>query len=114
MAAVGALTLPLFVVLQSCGMFAFGLVLPNLTAMVIGPLGSMAGTASSLFGFVSTLIAAMVGLVVGQLFDGTVRPVAGAYIVVSAGALLILWRWGGKGDEDQGFVVASASMSPSA
>ena len=114
MAAAGVLTLPLFVVLQSCGMFAFGLVLPNLTAMVIGPLGSMAGTASSLFGFVSTLIAALVGLVVGQLFDGTVRPVAGAYIVVSACALLVLWRYGGEGDEDQGFVVASASISPSA
>lgn len=112
-ATAGALTLPLFVVIQSCNMFAFGLLLPNLTAMIISPLGSIAGTASSLFGFVSTLIAAVVGFAVGQLFDGTVRPVAGAYIVVSACALVILTRYGGKGDEDQGLVVASPSMSAS-
>jgi len=112
-ATAGTLTLPLFVVLQACSMFAFGLVLPNLTAMIISPLGSMAGTASSLFGFVSTVIAALLSFAVGQLFDGTVRPVAGAYIVVSACALVILARYGGKGDEDQGLVVASASMSAS-
>lgn len=112
-ATAGALTLPLFVVIQSCNMFAFGLLLPNLTAMIISPLGSIAGTTSSLFGFVSTLIAAVIGFAVGQLFDGTVRPVAGAYIVVSACALVILTRYGGKGDEDQGLVVASPSMSAS-
>jgi len=111
MATAGVLTLPLFVVLQSCGMFAFGLVLPNLTAMIISPLGSMAGTASSLFGFVSTVIAALLSFAVGQLFDGTVRPVAGAYMLVSACALVILARYGGEGDEDQGLVVARASIS---
>jgi DHA1 family bicyclomycin/chloramphenicol resistance-like MFS transporter len=113
MATAGALTLPLFLVLQSCSMFAFGLLMPNLTAMIISPLGSIAGTASSLFGFVSTVIAALLGFAIGQLFDGTIRPVACAYILVSACAFVILARYGGKGDEDQGLVVASPSMSPS-
>jgi DHA1 family bicyclomycin/chloramphenicol resistance-like MFS transporter len=110
-ATAGTMSLPLYLVIQSCNMFAFGLLLPNLTAMAIGPLGSIAGTASSLFGFVSTMIAALLSFVVGQLFDGTIRPVAGAYILVSTCALVILARCGGKDDKDQGFVVASASIS---
>lgn len=93
LAAVGGASLPVFMLLQACGMFAFGLLLPNLTAMVMNPLGSIAGTAASVFGFVSTTIAAPISFIVGLLFDGTIRPVAGAYVVVGLLSLLILTRY---------------------
>jgi DHA1 family bicyclomycin/chloramphenicol resistance-like MFS transporter len=93
LAAVGAASLPVFLLLQACGMFAFGLLLPNLTAMVMNPLGRIAGTAASVFGFVSTTIAAPISFVVGYLFDGTIRPVAGAYALTGVLALLILSRY---------------------
>jgi len=97
LAAAGAASLPVFLLLQACGMFAFGLLLPNLTAMVMNPLGSIAGTAASVFGFVSTMIAAPISFVVGLLFDGTIRPVAGAYALIGVLALLILSRYREEG-----------------
>lgn len=93
LAAAGHASLPAFMLLQACGMFAFGLLLPNLTATVMNPLGSIAGTAASLFGFVSTMIAAPISFVVGFLFDGTIRPVAGAYVLVGLLSLAILSRY---------------------
>jgi len=93
LAAVGAASLPVFLLLQACSMFAFGLLLPNLTAMVMNPLGSIAGTAASVYGFVSTTIAAPISFVVGFLFDGTIRPVTGAYALIGVLALLILARY---------------------
>jgi len=93
-AVAAGMSLPVFLAIQACNMFAFGLLLPNLTTMAMNPLGSIAGTASSIFGFVSTTIAAGAAFVVGQCFDGTVRPVAGAYVLISAAALLILSHYG--------------------
>jgi DHA1 family bicyclomycin/chloramphenicol resistance-like MFS transporter len=93
LAAVGAASLPVFLLLQACSMFAFGLLLPNLTAMVMNPLGSIAGTAASVYGFVSTTIAAPISFVVGFLFDGTIRPVTGAYALIGVLSLLILSRY---------------------
>ena len=93
LATVGCAPLPVFMFLQACAMFGFGLLLPNLTAMVMSPLGSIAGTAASVFGFVSTSIAALISFVVGYLFDGTIRPVTGAYVLVGVLSLLILSRY---------------------
>ncbi|BAL24651.1 multidrug effflux MFS transporter [Azoarcus sp. KH32C] len=97
LAAVGGASLPVFMLLQACGMFAFGLLLPNLTAMVMNPLGSIAGTAASVFGFISTTIAAPISFLVGFLFDGTIRPVAGAYVTIGLLSLLILTRYRQEG-----------------
>lgn len=93
LASVGGVSLPAFMLLQGCSMFAFGLLLPNLTAMVMNPLGSIAGTAASVFGFVSTMIAAPISFLVGFFFDGTVRPVVGAYLMIGLLSLLILTRY---------------------
>lgn len=89
---VSAPLLWLFLMIQSCNMFAFGLLLPNLTAMAIDPFGQIAGTASSLYGFLATTIGALLGFMVGQCFDGTVRPVLAGYVILSAVALvLVAW-----------------------
>lgn len=89
-AASGEFPLTAFLVVQAGNMFAFGLVLPNLTAMSMNPLGHIAGTASSMYGFVSTTVGALLGGIVGQCFDGSVRPLLAAYVLVAVAALATL------------------------
>lgn len=84
--------LSLFLMIQACNMFAFGLLLPNLTAMALDPFGQIAGTASSLYGFLVATIGALLAFAVGQLFDGTVRPLLAAYVILSAISLLLIAR----------------------
>lgn len=79
-----------FALLQSCMMFCFGLVGPNFGAMAMEPLGHVAGTASSVQGFVSTIGGALVGFYVGQHFDGTVVPLTLGFAGCSSAALLVV------------------------
>ena len=63
-----------FVIFQACIMFCFGLMGSNFGAMAMEPMGHIAGTASSVQGFVTTVGGAILGFCVGQSFDGTVKP----------------------------------------
>ncbi|WP_075216880.1 multidrug effflux MFS transporter [Mongoliimonas terrestris] len=88
--------LVLFLVLMAANNFLFSLTLPNFNAMSMEPLGAIAGTASSLIGFYTTLGGALLGLVVGQSFDGTVTPLATGFLVLSATTLAVVF-WTEKG-----------------
>lgn len=96
LAAAGEFTLPMFLAIQAGNMFAFGVLLPNLTAMSVNPLGHIAGTASSVYGFVSTTVGAVLGGIIGQCFDGSVRPVFAAYVLLAAAALATLRLTGSR------------------
>ncbi len=89
-ALTGHETLVSFAILQSCMMFCFGLLGPNFGAMAMEPLGHVAGTASSVQGFVSTVGGALVGFYVGQHFDGTVVPLTLGFILCSTLALVVV------------------------
>jgi DHA1 family bicyclomycin/chloramphenicol resistance-like MFS transporter len=67
-------------------MIGAGLVLPNAMAGGVGPFPRMAGLASSLLGFAQMGIAALVGIAVAHLTDGTARPMAGALLLACLGA----------------------------
>lgn len=54
--------------------FFFGLIGPNFNAMAMEKVGQIAGTAASLIGCYSTAVGAFSGFLVGQSFDGTIRP----------------------------------------
>jgi DHA1 family bicyclomycin/chloramphenicol resistance-like MFS transporter len=54
--------------------FFFGLTVPNFNAMAMEPLGHVAGMASSVLGSYTTAAGALFGWLIGQAFDGTVRP----------------------------------------
>ena len=56
------------------------------------PLGHVAGTASSAIGFFTTVSGALLGFGIGQLFDGTVMPLTGAYVLLGLGALAVVMR----------------------
>jgi DHA1 family bicyclomycin/chloramphenicol resistance-like MFS transporter len=54
--------------------FFFGLTVPNFNAMAMEPLGHVAGMASSVLGSYTTTAGAFFGWLIGQAYDGTVRP----------------------------------------
>jgi DHA1 family bicyclomycin/chloramphenicol resistance-like MFS transporter len=71
--------------------------MPNFNAMAMEPLGKVAGTASSFIGFYTTLAGALLGMIAGQSFDGTVIPLAVAYSVFSVLCLaIVLWTERGR------------------
>ncbi len=83
-------TIWLFAVLQSAMMFCFGLVGANFNSIAMEPLGHVAGTGSSIFGFVTTVGGALFGFFIGQQFDGTVVPLTLGFVSCGIVALLIV------------------------
>ncbi len=64
--------------------FMAGLVLGNLNALAMEPLGHIAGLSASLIGFISTVLAVVVAIPIGLAFDGTVIPLASGMFVISS------------------------------
>lgn len=89
-AASGYETLAGFIVLQSLQMATFGLIGSNFSAMSMEPVGHIAGTAASIQGFISNVGGALVGVVIGQAFNGTTLPVALGFVVCGLASLTIV------------------------
>jgi DHA1 family bicyclomycin/chloramphenicol resistance-like MFS transporter len=81
------LPLPLFMVLAALMMFAFGLTFANFTALALEPQGRIAGTASSLYGSITTLLGIGIGTMIGQAYDGTLLPFATGFFLCTLAAL---------------------------
>ncbi len=84
----GLETIWTFSALQALMMFFFGLMVSNFNAMAMEPVGHVAGTASSALGFVSTVGGALLGFLLGQLFDGTTLPLTLGFAALGIGALV--------------------------
>ena len=84
-------TLLAFMLLQGGSVFVFGFLASNLNTLAMEPLGHVAGTASSMIGFFSTVAGALIGLMVGHLFNGSVSPLVGAYVVLGTLALVTVY-----------------------
>jgi MFS transporter, DHA1 family, multidrug resistance protein len=81
-----------FVALQSLTMATFSLSISNFGAMAMEPMGSIAGIAASLQGFISTFGGALVGILIGEQFNGTTVPLAAGALCcgfVSLGLVLL-------------------------
>lgn len=86
-----------FALLLSLTMACFGLAGANAGALSMEPLGHIAGTASSVQGLVTTIGGALIGLAIGQQFNGTVVPFLAGFAVCGAIALaLALWANGAR------------------
>ena len=86
-----------FGLVLAANQFLASLAFPNFNAMAMEPLGAVAGTASSFMGFYTTLAAALLGLAIGQAFDGTVLPLGVGYVALSILAVLVvLWTEKGR------------------
>ncbi len=87
----GWLSFPVYMVLAIANMFTFGLMFSNFTALAMEPQGHIAGTASSLFGSITTLIGSAAGALIGQDFNGTMLPfTTGAFICTLAALVIVI------------------------
>ena len=86
----GYQTLTNYLALQALTMACFGLTGSNFSAMAMEPVGHIAGTASSVQGFISTLGGATIGIIIGQAFNGTTLPVTTGFLIVAVAALIIV------------------------
>lgn len=84
-AFVGAGLISVWTIIAPVTVFTFGsgFMFPNCQAGAIGPYPHMAGTAAALLGSIQMAVAALVGALVGQLHDGTARPMV--FVMVSCG-----------------------------
>lgn len=65
----------------------FGFVGTNFNALAMDPLGHVAGTASSVLGFMQTLGGGLLGAAIGYFYDGTVVPLLTGYVVLSLASI---------------------------
>lgn len=87
----GELPFPAFMTLFALAMFQFGWIGSNFNALSMEPLGHIAGSASSVQGFLQTLGGGIIGAVIGQAFDGTTMPLAAGFCGVAfIGLVLVL------------------------
>ncbi|MCB2100332.1 MAG: multidrug MFS transporter, partial [Rhodobacterales bacterium] len=80
---------------MSLSFFCVGLLMGNLQAMAMEPLGHIAGTAAAVVGCLQTLISVVLGILIGRAFDGTVLPLVAAFAVLGALSLAVS-RWAGR------------------
>jgi MFS transporter, DHA1 family, multidrug resistance protein len=87
--------LPVFLAGVATMLAAHALLIPNLTSLAMAPMGSVAGTASSLVGASQIAGGALLGAGLDRLYDGSIRPLASGFLVlgcVAFAAVLVAER----------------------
>ena len=84
------LPLALYMALSATALFSFGMMYSNFTALALEPQGHIAGTASSLFGSITTLLGIAIGVTLGQLYDGTLLPFAIGSLICTLTVLAVV------------------------
>lgn len=93
----GAETLWMFTVLMMVNVGLIGFIGSNFGSIAMEDFGHMAGVASSYQSFAKTLLAATVGALIGQQYDGTTLPLAYAFLISAiVGLTLVFWAERGK------------------
>jgi DHA1 family bicyclomycin/chloramphenicol resistance-like MFS transporter len=75
--------------------FCTGILFGNINAMAMQPLGHMAGMGAAVVGSLSTLISMLLGMLIGQSYNGTVLPLVIGMTVLSAITIFVV-RWTAK------------------
>jgi DHA1 family bicyclomycin/chloramphenicol resistance-like MFS transporter len=87
----------LYMLFFAAAMFQFGWIGSNFNSLAMEPLGHVAGTASSVLGFMSTAGGGAIGALIGQAYDGTTLPLVAAFFVLSLiGLIFVLIAERGK------------------
>lgn len=82
----------LFMMFCMISFFCIGILFGNLNALAMEPMGKVAGMAASLIGSISMLISLPVGVVIGQLYNNTVTPMIGSFLIAGVLVLFIFLR----------------------
>lgn len=81
-----------FTLLSGLTFFLIGLMGSNFGAMAMEPMGDLAGTASSVQGFLGMTVSTAIGLAIGQSFAGSTLPLTIGWLLSGLAALVItLW-----------------------
>lgn len=83
-------TLIEFVVLLAVNMALLGFIGANFGSISMQPFYKISGAASSAQTFVRTIMGAVIGMLVGQAYDGSALPFAVALVCAGCGALLLV------------------------
>ena len=86
----GQETLLIFTLLSGVSFFFYGLTASNFGAMAMEPMAHIAGTASSVQGFIQTSMATVIGLIIGQAFAGTTLPLTLGWEMIGLAALAVV------------------------
>ncbi|MEF2550600.1 multidrug effflux MFS transporter [Aurantimonas sp. A2-1-M11] len=84
----GAAPFWFFVVAMTINFGLFGFIGTNFNALAMDPLGHVAGTASSVLGFMQTFGGGLFGAAIGYFYDGTVLPMLTGFIILSVSSLI--------------------------
>lgn len=87
---VTAITLPMFLAYAAVLFFAFGVMFGNLNAIAMEPMGDVAGMASAIIGAASSVISLCLGTLIGQLYDGTLVPIAAGFTLLGTVSWLLI------------------------
>lgn len=82
----------LWYIWSSAFLFCIGMILGNLNALVLQPLGHIAGMASSVIIAISTVLAVFIGGPIGLAFDGTPLPLIGSVAILTGIAWVMMIR----------------------
>lgn len=77
---------PMFALTFAC----FGLMGANFSALAMEPLGKIAGTASAAYGFATTTVSSLLGILIGSYYNGTTLPLIIGFACLGIGALMIV------------------------
>ncbi|MBR9824736.1 MAG: multidrug effflux MFS transporter [Alphaproteobacteria bacterium] len=87
----GVDNLYIFVFTLAAAMALLGLIAANFSSIAMEPMGHIAGTASAAYGFVSGVGAAIIGAVIGQLYNGTAIPLIAGQASLGLMAVIIVY-----------------------
>lgn len=86
-----------FVPLMAANLALLGFLGANFSSIAMQPFAEIAGAASSIQAFLRMVIASLIGIAIGQAYDGTARPLAYALLLAAVLALgLILYSERGR------------------
>ncbi|AGF75964.1 multidrug effflux MFS transporter [Bartonella vinsonii] len=93
----GIISFPLYMLLFCILMFACGGMMANFNTLALESVGEIAGTASSVSGFLQTSIATGLGFFIAQQFNETTIPNSAGFFFLSLVAILfVLWAERGR------------------
>ncbi len=70
--------------------FSVGLVFGNVNALAMEPMGENAGIAAAIIGAVSTVLAVVIGVPLGQFYNGSTWPLVTGFAVLGLGCLMVI------------------------
>lgn len=79
-----------FLPLMACNLALLGFLGANFGSIAMQPFAEIAGAASSIQAFLRMVLASLIGLVIGQNYDGTARPLAWALLIAGTLALVLV------------------------